>query len=50
MYFKRRFFFLKQFRDNVFSNIIYVNGSDLISIKIEDIRNLKKNFKIIVIR
>ena len=35
-------FFLKQFRDNVFSNIIYVNGSDLISIKIEDIRNLKK--------
>ena len=35
--------FLKQFRDNVFSNIIYINGSDLISIKIDDIRNLKKN-------
>ncbi len=34
--------FLKQFQNNIFSNIIYINGSDFKSIKIEDIRNLKK--------
>ena len=31
----------KQFKENIFSNIIYVNGFDFKSIKIEDIRNLK---------
>ena len=34
--------FLKKFQNNVFSNIIYVNGADYKSVKIEDIRNLKK--------
>tara|TARA_B100001057_G_scaffold172150_1_gene172915 strand:+ start:153 stop:1088 length:936 start_codon:yes stop_codon:yes gene_type:complete len=34
--------FLKQFQSNIFSNIIYINGADYKSIKIEDIRNLKK--------
>ena len=34
--------FLKQFQNNIFSNIIYINGADYKSIKIEDIRNLKK--------
>ena len=34
--------FLKQFQNNIFSNIIYINGADFKSIKIEDIRNLKK--------
>ena len=33
---------LKQFQKNMFSNIIYVNGGDYKSVKIEDIRNLKK--------
>ena len=33
--------FLKQFQDNIFSNIIYLNGADYKSVKIEDIRNLK---------
>ena len=34
--------FLKQFQNNIFSNIIYINGADYKSVKIEDIRNLKK--------
>ena len=33
--------FLKQFKNNIFSNIIYINGSDFKSIKIDDIRDLK---------
>ena len=38
--------FLLQFKDNSFSNIIYLKGSDFKSVKIEDIRNLKtKIFK-----
>ena len=34
--------FLKQFKNNIFSNIIYISGADFKSMKIEDIRNLKK--------
>tara|TARA_A100001015_G_scaffold242103_1_gene276526 strand:- start:37 stop:972 length:936 start_codon:yes stop_codon:yes gene_type:complete len=34
--------FLKQFQNNIYSNIIYINGTDYNSVKIEDIRNLKK--------
>ena len=34
--------FLKQFQNNIFSNIIYINGADYKSVKIDDIRNLKK--------
>ena len=34
--------FLKQFQNNIFSNIIYINGADYNSVKIDDIRNLKK--------
>ena len=34
--------FLKQFQNNIFSNIIYLNGADYKSVKIDDIRNLKK--------
>ena len=34
--------FLRQFQNNIFSNIIYINGENYKSIKIEDIRNLKK--------
>ena len=33
---------LKQFQKNIFSNIIYINGTDYKSVKIDDIRNLKK--------
>jgi DNA polymerase-3 subunit delta' len=33
--------FYKQFKDDFFSNIIYLKGSDFKSIKIEDIRNLR---------
>ena len=33
---------LKKFQKNVFSNIIYINSGDYKSVKIEDIRNLKK--------
>jgi len=33
--------FYNQFKENIFSNIIYVSGSDFLSIKIDDIRNLK---------
>jgi len=32
----------KQYKENIFSNIIYINGSDFKSVKVEDIRNLKK--------
>ena len=34
--------FHKQFKSNVFTNIIYLNGSDHKSVKIDDIRTLKK--------
>ncbi len=34
--------FFKQFKNDIFSNIIYVSGSDFKSVKIDDIRNLKK--------
>ena len=34
--------FLKQFQNNIFPNIIYINGANYKSVKIEDIRNLKK--------
>ena len=34
--------FLKKFQNNIFSNIIYINGADYKSVKVEDIRNLKK--------
>ena len=37
-------FFLNQFRNNIFPNIICVNGADFKSVKIEDIRKLKKKF------
>ena len=33
--------FHSQFKNDIFSNIIYIKGSDLKSVKIEDIRNLK---------
>lgn len=33
--------FFKQFKNNIFSNIIHINGSDFKSVKIDDIRNLK---------
>ena len=33
--------FYSQFLNNIYSNIIYLSGSDLKNIKIEDIRNLK---------
>ena len=35
-------FILKKFQKNIFSNIIYINGADYKSVKIDDIRNLKK--------
>jgi len=34
---------LKQFQKNIFSNIIYINGADYKSVKIEDIRKFKKH-------
>lgn len=34
--------FYHQFLNNIYSNIIYLSGSDLNNIKIDDIRNLKK--------
>jgi len=34
--------FFKQFQSKIFSNIIYIKGSEFKSVKIEDIRNLKK--------
>ena len=34
--------FLKQFYNNIYPNIIYIKGADFTSVKIEDIRNLKK--------
>ena len=33
--------FLKQFQNNIFSNIIYISGEDFKSVKVEDIRHLK---------
>jgi DNA polymerase III subunit delta' len=36
-------FFHNQFLNNTFLNIIYLSGSDFKNIKVEDIRNLKKN-------
>ena len=34
--------FLSQFKNNIFENIVYVKGSDFQSVKVDDIRNLKK--------
>ncbi len=34
--------FLKQFKYEIFSNIIYLSGSDFKTVKIDDVRNLKK--------
>jgi DNA polymerase-3 subunit delta' len=31
----------KQYKENIFSNIIYINGSNFKSVKVEDIRNLR---------
>ena len=36
--------FTNQFKNDIFENIIYINGSDFKSVKVDDIRNLK--FKI----
>jgi len=33
--------FYKKFREGIFQNILYANGSDFKSLKVEDIRNLK---------
>ena len=33
--------FLNQFKNGIFENIIYLNGSDFKSVKVDDIRNLK---------
>lgn len=33
--------FLKQFQNNIFSNILFINGADFKSVKVDDIRNLK---------
>ena len=34
--------FYSNFKNNIFSNIIYINGSDFNTVKVDDIRNLKK--------
>lgn len=34
--------FLSQFKNNIFENIVYVKGSNFQSVKVDDIRNLKK--------
>ena len=34
--------FLREFQNNIFPNIIYINGADYKSVEIEEIRNLKK--------
>ena len=34
--------FLKQFQKNIFSNVIYMKGDDFKSVKVENVRNLKK--------
>ena len=34
--------FFKQFQNNIFPNIIYVNSSEYRTVKVDDIRNLKK--------
>ena len=33
--------FINQFKNGIFENIIYINGSDFRSVKVDDIRNLK---------
>lgn len=33
--------FLKQFQNNIFSNILYISGADFKSVKVDDIRDLK---------
>jgi len=33
--------FLKQFQNNIYSNIIYISGADFKSVKVDNIRNLK---------
>jgi DNA polymerase III subunit delta' len=39
---KNNSLFYKQFVDNIYSNIIYLSGSDFKNIKVDDIRDLKK--------
>ncbi len=34
--------FLKQFQKNIFSNVVYLKGADFKSVKVDDIRDLKK--------
>ncbi len=38
---KKNSIFYENFKNNIFSNIIYINGSDYKKVKVEDIRNLK---------
>ena len=33
--------FLNQFKNNIFANIIYINGSEFQTVRVDDIRNLK---------
>ena len=40
--FSKNAFFLKQFQNNIFSNIIYINAEEFKSVKVDDIRNLKE--------
>jgi DNA polymerase-3 subunit delta' len=40
--FSKNTFFLKQFQNNIFSNIIYINAEEFKSVKVDDIRNLKE--------
>ena len=35
--------FYNQFKNNIFQNIIYVKGANFKSLKVDDIRSLKKN-------
>ena len=41
IFYRKSSIFYNQFKNNIFQNIIYINGSDFKSIKIDDIRNLK---------
>ena len=40
-YLSKNSLFLNQFKNDIFSNIIYISGADFKSVKVEDIRNLK---------
>lgn len=41
LYLSEKSIFYKQFKNEIFQNIIYLKGSDFKSIKVDDIRNLK---------